>query len=1212
MVNHRLDIPSIAQPLQYSTSILNTPHYRRTVHGSAFSFPRVTAQVLCRAEMETESLPLLSEMNTTTRLLRVFPLLCILVVKAHATTYDVGPSFAKTHLRDVVWDQLQPGDIVNIHTTPVGYHEAIAISQSGTAAQRIVVRGIPDAQGNLPVIDAAGAVVDPNIHLLYPNSIIGLGPVIVSLNDHTAFGISPSYIDIESLEVRNAHMGNTYTYNGNTFTYSKFTSGIYIEHSHFMTIRGCNLHHNGLGIFANSKYGGLGTSTQNILIEHNWIHENGNVGSSSEHGIYVESVGAVYQYNTIGPQLAGAYASGIKDRSSGCVLRYNTFINGGGGYLLMLIDPAYPLQYARPDYKQSFVYGNTLYNTTNFAGALIAYGGDQPFYNRYRQGTLYFYNNTVVSIGDSTPFNHVAVFDPPTLALSGGAPITEVLDLRNNIFASLPLTSGGTGTKMYLMQTDAVGTLNLGVNWVSPSTLLSTSPATVTGAANLIYGDAVGANNPGFLNTHMLDYRLATGARSIDLAGPQSPVVTSNTLFGDFTPTQEIGPALAGHARVTLGAAADLGAFESDGSIATAGAGALGFAYSTYGQVFYENSGVITFTVSRLGGNVGAVDLDYTTPDESATSGIDYTVAIGTLHWAAGDATTKSFSVTVLPDAITEPQETFGVRLSNPTNGALLGPSSYIQNQIRDGSSGGGGNPVGGALAFSTNAFFASESVGAGGTVITVNRSGSNTGAVSVLYATSNGSASAADYSTATGTLHWASGDSTPQSFTLALNDDALAEINETIVLSLTSPTGGAALGNPATATLTVNDNDHTPTPPQELLYAIGATSGSLIAFYSNTPQTPLISVPITGLPVNEVVRGIDFDPLTGRLYALVVNVGLPVTANHLYTIDPLTGAATLVNATSFTPLLAHPSIDMGFNPITGALNIAVGTGQQNVRLDPHTGNVIASDTPFAYSIGDANAAATPSIVGADFQVLNNGTATYYGIDQTLDVLVRIGSIGGTPNAATTGKLVTIGPLGVDTTGVTGLDFSPTSGGAFACMGGSGATTGDLYYLDTTTGAATLVGQIALPEAVRDIAVAPPYLAWKHTNFAGNVQVPTIAGDTATPANDGVENLMKYALGMDPNSVNPLGLPIADFAAGHLRIGFTRYAPDVDYQVEVSDDLSLWSPGSQYGISGTSLNNAITTDVTPLNSPVGWTQVQDNASTPGIARHFMRLRVTLP
>ena len=58
--------------------------------------------------------------------------------------HDVGPGHAKTNLRDVSWKTLQPGDIVNIHYKTGGYHEKIQVCASGTAAQHIVIRGIPD------------------------------------------------------------------------------------------------------------------------------------------------------------------------------------------------------------------------------------------------------------------------------------------------------------------------------------------------------------------------------------------------------------------------------------------------------------------------------------------------------------------------------------------------------------------------------------------------------------------------------------------------------------------------------------------------------------------------------------------------------------------------------------------------------------------------------------------------------------------------------------------------------------------------------------------------------------------------------------------------------------------------------------------------------------------------------------------------------------
>lgn len=100
---------------------------------------------------------------------------------------------------------------------------------------------------------------------------------------------------------------------------------------------------------------------------------------------------------------------------------------------------------------------------------------------------------------------------------------------------------------------------------------------------------------------------------------------------------------------------------------------------------------------------------------------------------------------------------------------------------------------------------------------ITVTRSGGATGIVTVHYATSDGTATAAapaDYIATSGTLTWADQVSAPQTFTIPIVDDILVEGNQTVLLTLSAPTGGATLGAQATATLTIIDNDFAaPTP---------------------------------------------------------------------------------------------------------------------------------------------------------------------------------------------------------------------------------------------------------------------------------------------------------------------------------------------------------------------------------------------------------------
>ena len=92
--------------------------------------------------------------------------------------------------------------------------------------------------------------------------------------------------------------------------------------------------------------------------------------------------------------------------------------------------------------------------------------------------------------------------------------------------------------------------------------------------------------------------------------------------------------------------------------------------------------------------------------------------------------------------------------------------------------------------------------------VITVTRTGGSGGAVSVRFQTSNGTATAgSDYDGTSGTLNFAAGEVT-QTFIIQLLDDARDEPEETVNLTLSNPTGGATLGSPTTAVLTIVDND--------------------------------------------------------------------------------------------------------------------------------------------------------------------------------------------------------------------------------------------------------------------------------------------------------------------------------------------------------------------------------------------------------------------
>jgi len=86
-----------------------------------------------------------------------------------------------------------------------------------------------------------------------------------------------------------------------------------------------------------------------------------------------------------------------------------------------------------------------------------------------------------------------------------------------------------------------------------------------------------------------------------------------------------------------------------------------------------EDGGSITITVTRTDGSDGVVSVDYTTSDDTATAGSDYTEASGTLNWADDDATDKTFTVDIIDDKDREADEQLIVSLGNVTGGASIG-----------------------------------------------------------------------------------------------------------------------------------------------------------------------------------------------------------------------------------------------------------------------------------------------------------------------------------------------------------------------------------------------------------------------------------------------------------------------------------------------------------------------------------------------------------
>jgi hypothetical protein len=97
-----------------------------------------------------------------------------------------------------------------------------------------------------------------------------------------------------------------------------------------------------------------------------------------------------------------------------------------------------------------------------------------------------------------------------------------------------------------------------------------------------------------------------------------------------------------------------------------------------------ETAGNVTISVTRTGGNAGAVGISYGTSPGTALAGVNYTSTSGNLTWADGDVATKSVTVPILNDGVATGNRVFNVNLSTPTGGAVLGAPASVAVTIQD------------------------------------------------------------------------------------------------------------------------------------------------------------------------------------------------------------------------------------------------------------------------------------------------------------------------------------------------------------------------------------------------------------------------------------------------------------------------------------------------------------------------------------------------
>jgi hypothetical protein len=396
-----------------------------------------------------------------------------------------------------------------------------------------------------------------------------------------------------------------------------------------------------------------------------------------------------------------------------------------------------------------------------------------------------------------------------------------------------------------------------------------------------------------------------------------------------------------------------------------------------------EAAGSAVITVSRTGGTAGGVTVDYEATDQpcgappcpgKAQGGFDYQAVSGTLTFGVGE-TTKTVLIPVTNDSQVNANRTFLVNLSNVQGGATLATPSSALVTIMD-------DDQGGVLQFSAPTYTVSEpATGTADATIKVTRTGSNLAGASVQFATSNGTATAgSDYTATATTLVFGAGE-TFKNVAVPILSGATAEGNETVNLTLSNPGGGATLGTPATAVLTIVDSESS-ARFSSATYSVTEGAAATITVVRGGPTTGTLKVDYT-TSNGTATAGVDYSAKLGTL-----TFG-PGVSTQTFSVSTLNNSDTVDGRTV------------------------------TLALTPNGAGSVASPSSATLTINDNDAPGTFQFSAAMYSVTEGGAAPQVTV-------TRSGGTGGTVpiNWTATGGSATGGALPT----TPGADYAPTSG----------------------------------------------------------------------------------------------------------------------------------------------------------------------------------------
>jgi len=393
-------------------------------------------------------------------------------------------------------------------------------------------------------------------------------------------------------------------------------------------------------------------------------------------------------------------------------------------------------------------------------------------------------------------------------------------------------------------------------------------------------------------------------------------------------------------------------------------------------NISVNEGAALVFIITKTGSPLGSVSVNYATSNGTASSPADYTATTGTVTFLPSE-TSKTVSVPTVDDTLVEGNETLSMTLSGPSAGAT------ITTAIGTGTINDNDSPPSFAIS-------SAATVTEGGTLTySVTKTGAASSTYTVNYGSAGGTAtSGSDFTPVSGTLTFSSTE-TAKTISVATSDDAVVESAETVLMNLTSPSGGATITT-GQGSGTIDDND---LPPPSFATSNAATvpEGGTLAFTVTKTGATNTSFSVNYASASgTATSGSDFTPVAGTLTFLTGEASktIYVGTTDDSSVEPdETVLMNLSTPTGGATITASQGLGtIGNNDVSNLPPIANSDSTSFICSQLKTINVVANDTdpenntPLSVvSVTDLSGAGYAAVSGTTSVVVGaSNPGTYY------------------------------------------------------------------------------------------------------------------------------------------------------------------------------------------------------------------------------------------